>query len=1351
MTAAQEIELLRELAHAYNIDDHTLLSDGRSTLASPETLIAVLRALDAPIESIGDVPDALRARSLAQWQRPMDPVFVAWDGRLDRGISLRMAESVAELHVEAVLTIGAQHLSGRILPAHLTFVQRVELDGVEWVEWRWDPTELFGRVPTGVHELTVTGQTLRGTTTVLSAPQLAGTNRATPTSRDWGVVAPLYSIQSQRSWGIGDLGDLERLGIWASTKGASTLATLPLLAGATNEATGFSPYSPMSRHFWNELYIDIDRIPELLTAPRAAALRSSEATRKEIQRLQSLPRVDYRAVRDLKRRMLEAIVEEFSEMSPGRDSQFRSFVATHPEVIEYARFRAAAERFGSRWSAWPERLRSGHITFSDVDPLAEAMYQYGQWIMHLQVDATRTELERRGVALALDLPLGTRADGYDVWKSPNDYVTGIEAGAPPDAFYPRGQHWGFPPMHPERSRHNGHAALRQPVAFHLAHAPILRIDHVMQFERLWWVPVGAEATEGVYVSGPLEERIAACCVEAALAGGDLVGENLGTVSDELNAALHDHAIAGMHVVQFSASQDQPSGVPAVDAQSYASAGTHDMPTLAGWWEDLDLAEAHGDAQLPAALKERVRSRRQQVRKALWKRIGGTGAPPPQATPELLSGVLTYLAKSQARTVMVPLEDLWLDREPQNRPGTMSPDNWTKIFEHSIADLESGGEWDTALGALAAERPQQNAALAPTPGAVRYEVPGVTAFDIHLFGEGRHFQLGDLLGAHLLTVDGATGVRFAVWAPAADLVSVIGDFNGWTGGAHPLARVDGSDLWQGFIPGIAAGALYKYQIRSAATGQTTDKADPFAFAAEVPPRTASIVCDLQYRWHDAAWMGTRASRQTPKQPIAIYELHLGSWKRTENHESLTYRELAPQLVSYVHEMGFTHVEFMPIMEHPFYGSWGYQISGFFAPTSRYGTPHDFMFLIDALHQAGIGVILDWVPSHFPSDAHALAHFDGTFLFEPADEHRRVQPDWGSLEFDYGRNEVRSFLISNARWWIERYHADGLRADAVASMIYLDYSRARHQWTPNVLGGNEHLEALEFLKQLTAEVSRAIPDALLIAEESTAWPGVTHATGSGGLGFNYKWDLGWMHDTLDFFSRDPVHRRFHQGGLTFRMLYAFTEQFVLPLSHDEVVHGKGALVTRMPGDAWQAHANLRALYGYQYALPGKKLLFMGDEVAAAHEWDHEGCFDLEPPSDSLPAGVRRWVAHLNRMYATLVPLHELDHSSGGFEWISCDDDVNTVIALARRGRHVSDRVVAVFNLTPVPRRGYRVGMPAPGTWRVVANSDEHVFGGSGFAIPAAFRAEPVPLHGQQQSVVLDLPPLSALYLSHDRRNE
>ena len=625
-------------------------------------------------------------------------------------------------------------------------------------------------------------------------------------------------------------------------------------------------------------------------------------------------------------------------------------------------------------------------------------------------------------------------------------------------------------------------------------------------------------------------------------------------------------------------------------------------------------------------------------------------------------------------------------------------------------------------------------------------PTLGEIDLHLLGEGSHRELYHKMGAHRLTHEGVDGFAFAVWAPSALSVSLVGDFNGWDELRHPMRAMGASGVWELFIPGLPPGQLYKFHVRGR-DGRTSDKTDPFAFAMERRPNTASVTCDLdQYRWNDAAWMTQRAEGDTYSLPMSVYEVHLGSWRRVtaEGNRWLTYAELGDQLVPYVRDLGYTHVQLLPPQEHPFDGSWGYQVTGYFAPTSRHGTPDQFRELVDRFHQAGIGVLIDWVPAHFPGDAHALARFDGTCLYEHEDPRQGYHPDWDTLIFNYGRNEVRNFLMASALFWLDQYHVDGLRVDAVSSMLYRDYSRKAGEWIPNAHGGRENLEAIDFLRRLNAMVYERHAGVITIAEESTSWPSVSRPVHAGGLGFGYKWNMGWMHDILEYFGKDPIHRKHYQGNLTFALLYAFSESFVLALSHDEVVHGKGSLLGRMPGDPWRKFANLRALYGYQYAQPGKKLLFMGGEFGQRGEWNHDEQIEWHLLGDERHLGLLQLVRDLNRVYRAERSLFEIDHQHEGFEWIDFSDAESSIVSFIRKGRQPGDHLVCVFNFTPVPREGYRVGVPEQRHYGELINTDSRQYGGSDVGNPGGVAALPEPSHGRPFSLTLRLPPLSALYL-------
>ena len=620
-------------------------------------------------------------------------------------------------------------------------------------------------------------------------------------------------------------------------------------------------------------------------------------------------------------------------------------------------------------------------------------------------------------------------------------------------------------------------------------------------------------------------------------------------------------------------------------------------------------------------------------------------------------------------------------------------------------------------------------------------PTLSEFDLYLFAEGTHALAYEKLGAHLTLKDARPGVHFATWAPNAKLVSVIGDFNGWNPATNVL-QPSHAGIWEGFVPDVGPGAIYKYHLESQYGGYQVDKADPYGFAAEIRPQTASRVWDLEsYTWNDGEWMAGRSGKNSLGSPISVYEVHLGSWRRVpeQGNRWLTYREIAALLGDYVRDQGFTHVELLPITEHPFDGSWGYQTTGYFAPTSRFGTPADFMYFVDNLHQQGIGVILDWVPAHFPKDEAGLGYFDGTHLYEHADPKQREQPDWNTFAFNYGRNEVQNFLISNALFWLDKYHVDGLRVDAVASMLYLDYGRREGQWIPNRYGGKENLDAIHFLRTLNERVYAEFPDVLMIAEESTAWPQVSKPTYVGGLGFGLKWNMGWMHDVLEYMSQDPIFRSYHQNQITFGLLYAFSENFLLPFSHDEVVYGKGSMLRKMPGDEWQKFANLRLLYGFLFGHPGKKMMFMGDEFGQWSEWNHDASLDWHLLHHPWHAGLKRWVRDLNTLYRGEPALYEIDFDAAGFEWVDCKDFQRSVVCFLRRGQHRNDQLLFVCNFTPVVQQNYRVGVSGKGIWKEVLNSDAPLYGGSGQGNFGGLTTVPLPMHGRPFSLNMTLPPL------------
>ncbi|GAB4574324.1 MAG: 1,4-alpha-glucan branching enzyme [Anaerolineae bacterium] len=679
-----------------------------------------------------------------------------------------------------------------------------------------------------------------------------------------------------------------------------------------------------------------------------------------------------------------------------------------------------------------------------------------------------------------------------------------------------------------------------------------------------------------------------------------------------------------------------------------------------------------------------------------------------------------------------------------RTGTRYP--MKRLHEAGLFETRVRGQWPGFAYHFEAETYEGTTETFHDPYAVE---PWLTDYDLYLFNEGHNFRVYLRLGAHRRTVDGISGVNFAVWAPNAYRVSVIGDFNRWDARVHPMRLRGESGVWELFIPDVEPGARYKFDIRSRVGGYHAEKTDPYGFQAEMRPRTASIVTDLDtYTWRDDAWMAARASRKSLTEPMSIYEVHLGSWRRKNGYEWLTYSELADTLIPYVQEMGYTHIELMPVAEHPLDRSWGYQVTGYYAPTSRYGSPQDFMAFVDRCHQAGIGIILDWVPAHFPKDGHALGFFDGTHLYEHADPRKGEHPDWGTYIFNYGRNEVRSFLLSNAVYWLERFHIDGLRVDAVSSMLYLDFGRKDGEWLPNEYGGNENLEAIHFLQELNAVVHREAPGAVTVAEESTAWPMVSRPTYLGGLGFTFKWNMGWMHDTLEYIQKDPVYRRYHHHNLTFSLMYAFSENFVLALSHDEVVHGKGSLINKAFGDWWQKFATLRALLGYQYTHPGKKLTFMGQEFGQWREWSEARSLDWHLVEDwPMHRKLQAWARDLNHLYQREPALYEVDFEPEGFEWIEANDAEQSVYTYLRFAADRRDFVVVALNFTPVPRYDYRIGVPEPGYYRELLNSDSELYGGGNVGNGGGVQAEEVRSHRYPYSLRLTIPPLGMVILKKE----
>ena len=1292
-------------------------------------------AIEALAEALGCDPNApavaVRTLERAKWTRVVEPVAIAWEGQAR--VLVRTAEALAGV---AQVSMSDGRTCEISLP-ECPVSQRISLENIR-LEAR--VLTLPWTFPLGYHDVFVELAGSRERCTVISTPRR--TWRPSKPLRTWGGFLPLHATCSQTGEGIGNLSDLSALIADLSALGGTFLGTLPLLSAFHDGPCEPSPYSPVSRLYWNELYLDITRLPEYQSCAKARALYVEPQRQAAFAKLRSASLADARMQARLRRPVLDALANHCMH-NESTERQLARWSEQFPGITDYAKFRAAAEKHGS-WSSWPQSMRSGTITNDDFATDAYHFHLYVQFRLHDQLTSVSTQTRETGLGLYLDLPVGVDPSGYDAWRHHRAFVPQVAAGAPPDGLFEGGQNWGFAPFHPTADREAGYPYFRAIVRNHCRYAGVLRIDHIMSLHRIYCIPQGFSAREGLYLQQPGAELTAILCLESHINRTLLVGENLGTVPPETEEAIRDHGLLGMHVQQFGLSADEANPIASPPPAVLAGLNTHDTPTFAAYWTGTDIDLRTQLSHVDHSDAEEERHWRCQVRTNVTNELRRRGyAVQTQNTACIRNALLTELARSDAAIVSVNLEDLSCATLPQNVPGTSTEyANWRRRIGLRESVLSGAHEiLEKVTHARMQQSPVQSATQCAPSGDGWFD-----ANDLYLFNEGTHRQLWRRWGAHPATINGVSGTHFAVWAPSARAVSVVGEFNGWNPHAHALQPQSSSGVWAGFIPHARRGQLYKYSIDSPHNPHRVEKADPVAFYAEQPPRTASRIWDLDYQWHDDDWMKKRGTKLSHNAPVSIYELHLASWRRVpeQDNRPLTYQELAHQLADYVDSMGYTHVELMPVMEHPFSGSWGYQVTGYFAPTSRYGVPQDLMYLIDQLHQRDIGVILDWVPSHFPSDAHGLAEFDGTHLYEHADPRQGFHPDWKSCIPNYGRREVRSFLISSALYWLDVFHADGLRVDGVASMLYLDYSREPGEWIANRYGGRENLEAISLLRTLNEASYADYPGTQMIAEESTAWGGVSRPTDTGGLGFGYKWDMGWMHDTLSYMSLNPVHRRYHHGQLTFRQLYAFTENFVLSLSHDEVVHGKGSLLSKLPGDRWQQLANLRLLYGYMWGLPGKKLVFMGQDFAMEHEWNHDQSIDWHLTNSSEHAGIQAWVRALNATYRQERALHELDCQPEGFRWIEGGDSDQSVLSFLRLSPETDQAVAVACNFTPVVRHNYRIGVPQTGAWHEILNSDAHEFGGSGVGNHAPLTADAIPAHGFEQSLALTLPPLAAVFL-------
>jgi alpha-1,4-glucan:alpha-1,4-glucan 6-glycosyltransferase/4-alpha-glucanotransferase len=1325
---------LRELASLRGVGLSYIDGRGAHRRADPDALVAILNSFGDmdQLSLSGDARPVLRQHRQQLVDRILEPVYVVDEG-VETHMPIRLGRRSAGLECRLEFEFGGE-VSWSLSSESLAMMPGASAND--------EPVFALAlpAMRVGYHHIHVAVGRREARSTIIVRPLRGAPYRFARDWRAYSVQAPIFSLHSKRSWGSGDVGDLDEFARLAANQQATVVSTLPLLASFGPNDFESSPYRPVSRRFWNDRWIALDQVDDLARSPAAQHLMNDtySPARREVWTVNGL--VDGGAAFAAKRNVIQAWAATQSEFMAQHESGLRSYVMNHPDLNDYARFRAAGERFGLDFHKWPSTARSGMLRWNDVDPILVRYHMFAQWIIDEQMTRLASRLSQRGQTLELDIPVGVHPYGYDVWRNPEDYVSTMSIGAPPDDLSAKGQDWGSPPPHPDRCREDAHGKFREALRFHMRIAGVVRIDHVMGLQRLFWVPEGTSPEQGLYVAMPFEEQLAVVAIEAQRLGVDVVGEDLGTVEDDLRNAMERDGLRRTYVAQYAITNE---GLAPVPRGSVASFATHDTATFSGWWSGADIDERLGLGLFDAPAAASARDKRADQRRDLARALDCAENDPPEV---VLAAVHAFLADSDAGLVMAQLDDLLEETSAVNLPGTTTERaNWNRLARLSLEELASSTVLASALAPLRERRGYSSSKKGRHNRQMLADATRFTEQDLHLLNEGRHFRLYHHLGCHRMVFEGVAGCYFAVWAPNADRVSVIGEFNDWDGTQHQLAPVGSSGVWEGFIPGVEELTTYKYRLHSRLGGDEFDKTDPMGRFFEIPSATATRVWNSNYTWSDDRWIDDRSTFRPRERPVSVYEVHLGSWRRVpeEHDRQLTYRELAPLLAGYAVEMGFTHVELLPVMEHPFYGSWGYQTTGYFAPTSRMGTPDDFKYLVDTLHLAGIGVLLDWVPSHFPADEFALARFDGTHLYEHADVRQRVHPDWQSWTFNYGRNEVRSFLISSACFWLDEYHIDGLRLDAVASMLYLDYSRKAGEWVPNKYGGHEDLEAVEFLRQCTTELTESFPGVIVVAEESTSWPAVTRPVFEDGLGFTFKWDLGWMHDTLDYLSRDAVHRKYHQNELTFRAIYAANERFMLPLSHDEVVHGKGSLLAKMAGDDWQKRANLRLLFGYQYTIPGKKLLFMGDEFAQSGEWDHERSLDWHLLGSVEHQGVARWVRRLNALYSDNAALHRDDASAEDFAWLSCDDASQSVL-IWRRG-YGPDELVMLANFTPVPRDNYELPITSSGNWTVVLNSDDHDYGGSGYLATREFSSSTNVHSGHVLSV--SLPPLSLVVLRRE----
>ena len=1273
-----------------------------------------------------------------------------------------------------------------------------------------------------------------------------------------GLTMHLYSLRSERNWGIGDFTDLLNLMKYAAEKKLDFVGINPLHALFISKPAFASPYSPSSREWLNPIYLDVEKVGAFTYNEQLKNWLAQPKIRQRIAALRVTETVTYTAVwackRDALHMAFNAFEQDTCEAAENERAAFEAFVLEKGKALQGFGLFEALDQYYSRpgqvgWQSW---LSEFHQPDGEaVEKFARShereirFYMWLQWLCAEQLREVNQAAAEYSVKLGIygDLAVGVARGSADTWLNRQDYCMDLSVGAPPDPLGPTGQNWDLPPLNPLMLKHTGYEKFAHLLRENMRLYGVLRIDHVMALCRLWWVLNGKTADFGAYVHYDAEVMFAILALESRRNSCVIIGEDLGTVPDEARHLLNRYQVFSYKVMYFSKGWNGFQLPEEYPEQAITVISTHDVAPLAGYWigKDLDtmfkLGTLPDAAAFQTALDEREHDKADLLDKL--KETGCLGADvqmPAKADETLLAALHKYGALSRSKLYAVQLENLLGVIDNLNVPGvTEGYPNWAQKMPVSLEDFLQhrlmGGqlaiidevrmktnsqiktyheldqiERDTVESLFLATHSDVFAylgrhRLAEGDEVVRVLIPGAVSVDIvnrrsgelivpsekidergffvavlpddvpdyalrirytedtepvieedpyhfssalqdmdsWLLAEGKHLRPYETLGAHFAELDGVKGVRFAVWAPNAQRVSVIGEFNNWDGRRHVMRFHRDNGIWDIFIPAVKLNALYKFEIRDA-NGNVREKADPYAFGAELRPTTASIVRGLPDEVEEPAF---RARANAIDAPISIYEVHLGSWKRNpENNFWLTYEELAKELVAYVKDMGFTHIEFLPVSEYPFDGSWGYQATGLYAPTSRFGSPEELRALIKAAHDEGIGVILDWVVGHFPTDDHGLAKFDGTALYEHADPREGYHQDWNTLIYNFGRNEVKNFLQGNALYWIERFGFDGIRVDAVASMIYRNYSRKDGEWIPNQYGGHENLEAIAFLRDTNTMLKEEVPAATEIAEESTSFANVTRQEG---LNFSFKWNMGWMNDTLRYMMEDPINRKYHHNKMTFGMMYQYSENFVLPLSHDEVVHGKRSLLGRMPGDCWQQFANLRAYYGFMYGFPGKKLLFMGNEFAQGREWNYNEGLDwfLLEEEGGWHKGVQDFVRELNHVYKDTAPLYQLDQWPEGFEWLVADDGDNSVFVFERRDRE-GNRVIVISNFTPVVREGYRFGVNSAGEYREILNSDDLHYKGSGVSAGATVETEEVWSHGKPNSLSVTVPPLATVYL-------